>query len=312
MCVCEIIPLSGSQDEVDELERLLLREYAHSEMSRTISASCQNLASSRHEDGVNKDENKSKHAQGFAQKFATNFGRRIFENEKRKNAIAKRVAGTIVNKLSAERLDVLTKAAAIAKGCGSPSGKLNKKNLMKALALHMAANITLNQKMKIIKAQEEHKKTEDKAAKLNRLNAEFSKSFVKRYIDATNSKSKVEQNNEPERPASRNSRRRNRKLSEHSSVYDLNQFSYKSSKTPPATNRRLYSKPISTYSPDHGKFNANVQRKPWDMMDKRSKSCSPDRKCSSQNGAQYRFPAIKKYANLKKDGDTNLIDLNHH
>ena len=299
------------QDEVDELERLLLREYAQNEMTRTISASCQNLGSRRlDEPDRKKDDNKSKHAQGFAQKFAANFGRRIFEKEKKKTMMAKRVAGTIVNKLQTERADVLNKAATIAKGCGSPVGLLDKSNLLKALALHMAANITLKQKMKIVKAQEDQKKADEKATKLNRLNSEFSKSFVKRYIEAT----KGDQA-DVDRPVSRNSRRRSRKMSEHANAYDLTQYSYKSRKAPSASRSRLYSRPISTYSPDPGQFNANVQRKSWDTTDKRCKSCSPDRKAGSSNvGAKYRFPAIKQYANLRnsKDNDTNLIDLNNN
>ena len=300
------------QDELDELERLLLREYAQSEMTRTIASSCQNLSSGRRNAGessgrrnesysAKKDEKRDKspgHQKRFSN-FAEKFGKRIFEKEQKKSSMMRKFAAGFASKITNERSDVLNKAASIAKTCGSPYLLNNKRKLLQALVLHMAARIITEQKLAVSKAREGKAQVE----KLNKLNKEFTRGFVRRYMDKEKGPSQSGGG------GAGRGRTRSRCYSDHSSgsMYDLNQYAYTSSNSN-LNSRRLISRPLQVVSPDPGNFNANVQRRPWSSYAPRCKSASPERS-SGASGARYRFPAIKKYASCCRK-DKNLIDLN--
>ena len=292
-----VITCDPRQDELDELERLLLREFAQSEMSRTIASSCQNLSSGvrRHQsENFNKEESgRSEENKKRFSSFAEKFGKRIFEKEQKKSQMMRKFAAGFANKITAERSDVLNKAASIAKTCGSPYLVNNKRKLLKAFVLHMAARIITEQKLAVSKARV----AKDQVDKLDRLNKEFTRGFVKRYMDKEKSGTPA--------PGAGRGRTRSRCYSDHSTsgVYDLNQFTYPSSTS---SSRRLFSRPLQILSPEPTSFNANVQRRPWSSYAPRCKSASPER--GSSSGAKYRFPAIKKYGSLRSK-DSNLIDL---
>ena len=269
-------------------------------MSRTIASSCQNISSGRrppqdsyttnaHEEAAKTEEHKKRFSN-----FAEKFGKRIFEKEQKKSNMMRRFAAGFANKITNERSDVLNKAASIAKTCGSPYLVNNKRKLLKAFVLHMAARIITEQKLAVSKA----KVAKDQCEKLERLNKEFTRGFVKRYMDKDKGSS-----SSGGRGAGRG-RTRSRCYSDHSnnSVYDLNQYTYPSSSSN-FNSRRLYSRPLQILSPEPSNYNANVQRRPWSSYAPRCKSASPER---SNSGAKYRFPAIKKYG---KGKDSNLIDL---
>lgn len=291
-------------------------------MSKTISSSCQNIGSRLSGERGNypaasnaeEAEKLKKNYSSFAQKF----GKRIFEKESKKNQIMKRFAASFANRITTERADVLNKAAAIAKNCGSPSLLNNKQKLLKALVLHMAARIITEQKMAVSKAKE----AKDKATKLSRLNTEFTRGFVKKYVDREKEQRSSGSNPRPsqyKRPSvsggNPRNRSRSRCYSDHGtgSMYDLNQYSYPSPSPSLHSRRQLYTKPLRVISPEPSSYNINVQRRPWSSFAPRAKSASPERSGSIGGGARYRFPAIKKYGQMgHKSKDSNLINLEHN
>lgn len=285
-------------------------------MSRTIASSCQNIglghgrSGQDNYSGTPEQDNgqvSDKYKKKFG-RFAENFGKRIFEKEQKKNNMMRKFAASFANKITNERSDVLNKAASIAKTCGSPYLLNNKRKLLKALVLHMAARIITEQKMAVAKARE----AKDQVEKLNRLNKEFTRSFVQRYMDKDKGGAPSEGRGSISGGGGRGrARSRSRCYSDHSSgsVYDLNQYVYPSSNS--FATRRLFSRPLQILSPEPSNFNSNVQRRPWSSYGPtRCKSASPERsqQQSGGSGAKYRFPAIKKYAHYKNK-DSNLIEL---
>ena len=289
----------------------MLREFTQNEMSRTIASTCKVLTQQKEQDQTaagqtqptpkadGTSDTSKKHISQFAQKF----GKRIFEKqqqEKKKSQIMQRFAESFANKIVTEKSDVLEKAANIAKHCGSPTTLNHKRKLLKALVLHMAARIITEQKLRVQRSRE----AKDKAEKIGKLNTEFTKSFVKRYIESEREK-KTKRSSTPSPPRSG----RPRHCSDHSSscgtghsqsMYDLNQYAYHGNHP---KSRRLFSKPLRVFSPEPNtcNFNVNVQRRPWSAFGgPRAKSASPER-----GNARYRFPTLKRYTGR----DKNLIDL---
>jgi len=285
MAECQNNPSAPLQDELDELERLLLREYAQDEVTRTISTSCQNLT----------DTSSPKSSGPKLAGFAKNFGQRILDDQRKKEhkkTLLKRFTENFTTKVAAERSDMLNRAAIIAQGCGSPMMINNRKKLLKAFVLHIAARILTEQKRVIEKAREAKEgSVHGRVVKMNKLNAALTQEFVKKYM-----------NREPTGASSPHTR--SRCYSDHGSVYDLSQFAYPGK----GSSKRLFSRPLQRISPEPGPFNPlNVQRMPYSPLF-RAKSASPER-ISEQKGAKYRFPGIKRYASLKKG---NLIDLDNN
>lgn len=211
----------------------------------------------------------------------------------------------MVNKLALEREDVISKAARIAKNCGSPRLINNKRKLLSALVLHIAACIISEQKREIQRARELHQHKQECSPSSGVQASSRLGNVMRKVANLTKINRAVA------------SRRRTRCYSDqggnqggkqgchgnHSgNIYDLSQYTYPGSCTLHRSTR-LVSRPLRPISPEPQTFNCNVQRRPWS-----TKAGAGDEQLQDGGGAKYRFPAIKKYGR-RNQSQQNLIDI---
>ena len=331
------------QDELDELERLLLREFAQHEMSAAISKSCQNITNhkmrsrSAEANNIPRTESPSRAAPSSgrtASTFAKKFGQKILNQEKartrskkveksKSNLLSNMVISMATQIAESQKGDIERSKAAmantsrIAQACGAPINLNNRRKLLKALVLHISARIITAQKMEIHQAKKERSEAAPrlnnvlrKVMAANRMSKVTSKVASRAKSFRTPSPGRVQNAVNPNKSPIRSgaqSRSRSRVRSENTGM-DLSRFAY--GESPP---RRLYSRPLQPITPEPVP-NPNVQRRPISGHAFKSQSGSDSAGEGQVKKATYRFPAIRRYSKRKcppwppvKDND--LVDL---
>ena len=199
--------------------------------------------------------------------IARRFGKRLFEKEFMRNDIFGRVVHAMAHRIIAEREQMMLVADRIAKNCGSPMLITNKRKLLRSFVLHMAACIISEQKKRFQRARDNQRaKVQNAWKKLTDVNP---------------------RNSSPRDCSTPN--RRQRFFSDQEDIIDLSQYGYGSSRN--SSLRRVYSRPLKPLTPEP-KPNPNVQRRPW------SGKYPLQEESNEQRQATYRFPGIRKYANM--------------